>query len=216
MKRLILITTILLITVISGSAYAEKGRIIRLGAGAGMFADYSSANGGIRLSLHARAERFAPFELEMNYSLGGGFEFILLTDIIRSRYINWHFFDLGLYFPMGARQFNNEHIERSFDIVIGTGIDIDIPSFPGLIIFANLRFYIPDPGAILFNIRESGREDIRQISQDFDLNEALIDLNAYVEREYDHVVDGLEDEFTDVFRDIGRSVVLSVGIKYYF
>lgn len=215
MKKFILIVVILFINFFSFNVFAE-GSIIRLGVGSSVLANCGRADGGGRISLHARSERYAPFEIEMNYTIArGGFEFILLIDVIRSRYVNWHFLDPGIYFLMDTRPFNNISLERNYDIVLGTGFDIKIPRIPELVVSLNIRFYIPDPERLLAAGRRQGGDAAQDIADRFSI-EHLADLEGFIEGEYEGVMDAFENGVRDIFRDVGRSVVISLGLKYYF
>lgn len=195
---------------------AETPNIVRLGIGSSVFMSFTRPDGGGSFNLNARFERFTPFELEMSYFIArGGIEIILLIDIIRSRYVNWHLFDFGLYFPLGTRPFSNLYLERRFDIVLGTGLDIPMPRVRNLIITLNLRFFIPDPDRIGAYASRRGAEAARNIGDHFTLD-VLDDLDTFIDDEYDDVMDAYGDGFRDVFRDVGRSMIFMVGIKYYF
>lgn len=220
MKRIIQIVVVLFLSLIALNARAEEaeddGRIIRLGVGSSVLANCGRVDFGGRVNLHVRAERFAPFELEMGYTIArGGLDFMLLVDVIRSRfYINWHL-DVGVYFPLGTRPFNNLELERNFDLVFGTGIDVEIPQMPNFVVYLSAHFYLPDPGAISHAARSNGMEAAGQIVDNFGV-EALEDLDGFIENEYTRVIDAFDGTSESIISDAFRSVVISVGMKYYF
>lgn len=145
----------------------------------------------------------------------GGIEIVFLIDILRSRYLNWHLFDLGLYFPLGTSPFSNLDVERSFDIIVGTGLDIPIRRLPRFFITLNLRFFIPDPNAIGHYASERGINALREVGGRFTIND-LMDLDAFIDRESDYVLGKFRGGFRDVFHDVGISTIFMVGVKYYF
>ncbi|MEA3272494.1 MAG: hypothetical protein U9P90_02395, partial [Patescibacteria group bacterium] len=78
MKKIVLTAVILCLSLFSLNAYAEEERIIRLGVGTSVLANCGRVDFAGRVNLHVRAERFAPFELEMGYTVArGGLDFIL-------------------------------------------------------------------------------------------------------------------------------------------
>ncbi len=194
---------------------ANDSPIIRVGAGSCMFTNFAHPNVGGNMTLHARFERFTPFELEMGYFVARGIEIVLLIDIIRSRHINWHLFDFGLYFPMDTRPFSNLDIDRKFDIVVGTGLDIPIPRLRNFFVSLNLRFFIPDPERIGAYASRRGRNAVREIEENFTLDD-LMNLEDFVDRSSDHVLSEFRGGFRDIFRDVGVNLIFAVGIKYYF
>lgn len=195
---------------------AEISKNVRLGVGSSVFTSFARPDGGGSFNLHVRYERFTPFELEMSYLIArGGIEIILLIDIIRSRYVNWHFFDFGLYFPLDTRPFSNINLERRFDIVVGTGLDIPLRRLPNFFITLNLRFFIPDPNRIGHYASARARSALNDVEERFTLD-ILEDLDAFIDEESEYVLDEFKNGFRDIFRDVGRSVIFMIGIKYYF
>jgi hypothetical protein len=195
---------------------AETSRAVRLGIGTGVFSSLTRADGGGDFTLNVSFERYTPFELEMGYFIArGGIEIILLIDVYRSRHLDWHLFDFGLYFPLGTQPFSNLDLDRRFDIIIGTGLDIPIPQLPNAYITLNLRFFVPDPDRIGRYAKDRGAEVAQGIAGRLDW-EALQDLDAFADREFDGVFDAYKDGFRDVFRDVGLNMIFMVGFKYYF
>ncbi len=218
MKKACVVVLFFLLFLFSKECLAETSNldIVRLGIGSGVFTSFVRTDGGGSFNLYARFERYTPFELEMSYFIArGGIEIILLIDIIRTRNVNWHLFDIGLYFPMNTRLFSNIDLEREFDIVVGTGLDIPIPRRRNFVITLNLRFYVPDPDRIGAYASGRGAEAARGIGDHFTM-EAMEDLDAFIDEEYDSVIHEYRDSFRDVFRDVGVSMIFMVGFKYYF
>jgi len=212
------IVTAVLVTLFlfSPKVYAETSNIVRLGVGGSVFTSFVRPDGGGSVSLHVRFERFTPFELEMGYFVArGGIEIMLLIDIIRSEHLNWHLFDFGLYFPLETRPFSNLDIDRRFDLIVGTGLDILIPQLPNFYITLDLRFFVPDPDRITRYASRRGAEAARGIGDRFTM-EALEDLDGFIDGEYEGVMDAYKDGYRDVFRDVGMSVIFMAGFKYYF
>lgn len=128
---------------------------VQNGLGLGLGYDHAMKSGPHAVfDLRLRALSVTPLELNVSYLADHGMGFNLNLYLIHTKWVKWHFIDPGVYLPLGTTMVNNTDLRRKYDLSFGTGIEVK--TWRKIVVYANARWYLPDPATALGEAKRRG------------------------------------------------------------
>ncbi len=137
------------VLLVSPSVYASDNFD---GVGVGLGFDTSKNDNLLVCRINARALSITPLEIDFTYYLGRGVSTQFNLYLIHTKWVKWHFGDLGVYIPLGTKVFNSPEITRDYDVVAGTGLEVKL--WQGLVGYVISRWYFPDPVKVVRTLQD--------------------------------------------------------------
>ena len=130
---------------------------VQNGLGLGMGVDRGMKSGThYTMNLRLRAISVTPLEFEFTYLAGRGLAMNLNLYLLHTKWVKWHFIDPGVYLAVGTGMINNPELKRAYDLSFGTGLEVK--TWRNIVVYANARWYLPDPAATLKEAKRRGQE----------------------------------------------------------
>ncbi|MCL5733445.1 MAG: hypothetical protein M1334_02135 [Patescibacteria group bacterium] len=133
MKRIVVFLVMAMLAMPLRGALASNQNGIGVGAYEGMHP---------AVTIKARALSVTPLELQYSYIFGAGQEANINLYLLHTKWFKLHLIDPGVF--MG-KTMSGVDIGQQYDISAGGGIEATV--WRRLVVFANVRVYLPDPGS---------------------------------------------------------------------
>jgi len=122
------------------------GASVQNGLGLGLGYDHAMKSGPFAsFNLRLRALSVTPLELETQYLAARGLGVQVNVYVLHTKWVKWSLVNPGAYFPLGTKMINNAELKRTYDLSVGTGLEVK--TWRKIVVFASARWYLPDPAA---------------------------------------------------------------------
>lgn len=130
---------------------------VQNGFGVGMGYDHAMKSGPFAsFNLRLRALSVTPLELEMQYLAPRGLGAQVNVYILHTKWVKWSLVNPGVYFPVGTKMINNKELKRTYDLSVGTALEVK--TWRNLVAFVSARWYLPDPSAVASEAKRRGEK----------------------------------------------------------